>query len=53
MLRFVTSAPRAMPGQTRRPKRSSATSESPVAGQTSVANPLTASIQRPSRATTT
>ena len=50
---FATSAPMATPGQSRGPKRMSAASEMPDAGQTSVAKPATASSIKPSRATIT
>ena len=50
---LVTSAPIATPGHSRYPKRRIATSEIPLAGQTSVAKPLTASMRNPRRATST
>ncbi len=49
--RFAANAPRATPGQTPYPRRRTAASAIPVAGQTSVAKPPTASSARPILAT--
>jgi hypothetical protein len=50
---FVTLAPMRIPGQSRRPKISSAARAMPVGGHTSVANPATGLNVRPSFAATT
>jgi hypothetical protein len=49
---FATSAPIKIPGHMRRPARSTAASAIPVGGQTSDANPETASSRSPTRAAT-